>query len=150
MRKNPVRPLKPCTKCGITKPLEDYPLDKRANDGRASSCKQCNNKEHRKRYSSKEYKNSNHKYRMEKRYGLSPLDFDTLIGANNNCCHLCNKKFKDTRHKHIDHCHETGRVRGILCKDCNTALGKLGDNEEGLLKALRYLRSNPFNHLDAH
>lgn len=39
----------------------------------------------------------------------------------------------------VDHCHDTGRVRGMLCHGCNTALGKLGDNVAGLRRALEYL-----------
>ena len=131
---------KKCTKCSKLKPLDAYPKDNRAKDGRGSSCKECNNINHRKRYATGDYKNSNHYYRMEKRYGLSKSQYHELMDSNNGCCHLCNKKLKTTRQKHIDHCHETGKVRGILCQGCNTALGKLGDNEEGLTKALRYIQ----------
>lgn len=41
--------------------------------------------------------------------------------------------------RQIDHCHDTGRVRGVLCWDCNSAIGKLGDNKEGIQRALQYL-----------
>jgi hypothetical protein len=40
---------------------------------------------------------------------------------------------------HVDHCHETGKIRGLLCHSCNTGIGKLGDNLEGLQKAVSYL-----------
>lgn len=43
---------------------------------------------------------------------------------------------------HLDHCHTTGKFRGWLCGNCNTAIGKLGDDEAGLERALRYLRQN--------
>lgn len=42
----------------------------------------------------------------------------------------------------IDHCHETGKVRGILCTNCNTVIAKLGDNKSGIQKALNYLKQN--------
>jgi hypothetical protein len=44
----------------------------------------------------------------------------------------------------IDHCHETNEVRGILCSGCNTGLGHLGDNIDGLLRAVAYLKNPPF------
>jgi hypothetical protein len=42
----------------------------------------------------------------------------------------------------LDHCHETGTVRGLLCGRCNKGLGLLGDNEEAVMRALKYLRSH--------
>ena len=54
-------------------------------------------------------------------------------------CDLCGKTGGPPRRYHVDHCHETGRIRGVLCAGCNTGLGKLGDNREGLLRALDYL-----------
>jgi len=53
-------------------------------------------------------------------------------------CECCGRTSK--RHLALDHCHETGVFRGWLCFDCNTGVGKLGDNEQGLLRALKYLR----------
>jgi hypothetical protein len=51
-------------------------------------------------------------------------------------CECCGKRVKTC----LDHCHETGKFRGWLCFRCNTAIGKLGDNLAGLMKAVRYLR----------
>jgi len=51
---------------------------------------------------------------------------------------------------HIDHDHTTGVVRGVLCKPCNTGLGLLGDSEEGLSRALDYLREGRKFLCDAH
>ncbi|WP_371612134.1 endonuclease VII domain-containing protein [Streptomyces clavifer] len=43
---------------------------------------------------------------------------------------------------HVDHCHETGRVRGVLCFNCNSAIGKLGDDPDSLRRAIAYLEGN--------
>lgn len=55
-------------------------------------------------------------------------------------CELCGGPPNGRGVLHLDHCHETGRFRGWLCSWCNTGLGKFGDNEKGLMKALSYLR----------
>ncbi|MEV0126374.1 endonuclease domain-containing protein [Streptomyces sp. NPDC050703] len=54
-------------------------------------------------------------------------------------CDLCGKEPNDTETFAIDHCHGTGRVRGVLCRQCNTALGAFGDSPERLQRALWYL-----------
>ena len=66
---------------------------------------------------------------------MSDADYDLFVQIKN--CHLCNNDKLPLR---VDHCHETGRVRGFICTPCNTGLGKLGDNIEGLERALGYLR----------
>lgn len=58
-----------------------------------------------------------------------------LLNQSDNCP-ICNKKFGK---KHIDHCHSTGKIRGVICPSCNTALGKFQDNIEILKKAIEYL-----------
>lgn len=56
-----------------------------------------------------------------------------------DCCDLCGKEFSSNTEKQIDHDHKTDVIRGVLCKSCNTGLGKLGDTVESLRKAIRYL-----------
>lgn len=64
------------------------------------------------------------------------------LGAPCECC-------GSTEHKlHWDHCHETHEHRGWICNNCNTGIGKLGDNIEGVLKAVDYLAK--VNKLGAH
>ena len=62
-------------------------------------------------------------------------------------CQMCDKDLSDTR-VCIDHDHITGKVRGILCTSCNVGIGLLGDNIEGVEKALRYLSNPPMLSLD--
>lgn len=75
-------------------------------------------------------------------YGITKEDYFALLNKQDNKCALCTKSLAGVprRESPIDHCHETGRIRGILCMQCNVGLGLLGDNEEGLLRALKYLR----------
>lgn len=79
---------------------------------------------------------------MKNKYGISKEQFFDLLEGQDNKCALCGASFQSLarEHLHIDHCHETGKIRGLLCMKCNVGLGMLGDNEKGLLKALRYLR----------
>lgn len=75
-------------------------------------------------------------------YGLSKEDFFNLFEKQDGKCALCRKPFPGlTKNQlHIDHCHTTNTVRGLLCMTCNVGLGMLGDNIEGLEKALQYLK----------
>jgi nitrate/TMAO reductase-like tetraheme cytochrome c subunit len=61
---------------------------------------------------------------------------------DSNNCHCCGKEILDKRSTYIDHCHETNKIRGILCMSCNSGIGFLGDNLEGVLKAVEYLTNN--------
>lgn len=75
-------------------------------------------------------------------YGLSKEDFFDILEEQNNKCKLCKNSFVSLGKNdlHIDHCHETNKIRGLLCMKCNVGLGMLGDNEEGLSKALAYVK----------
>lgn len=79
-------------------------------------------------------------YRLRKDYGLSAAEVDDMYAAQGRKCKLCDSAIPTIIKAHVDHCHDTGRVRGILCFTCNKALGMLGDNEQGLLRALAYVR----------
>ena len=77
-----------------------------------------------------------------RQYGLTPNEFDSLLQSQSGCCALCGavkKGWNTGKGLHIDHCHHTGRVRGILCGDCNTALGRFGDDPVRLRAAADYL-----------
>jgi hypothetical protein len=73
--------------------------------------------------------------RRELTYGLDGTAYKVLFTEQNGRCALC----LEPKELHIDHDHKTGRVRGLLCRDCNTSLGKLGDDVEGIRRVLAYL-----------
>lgn len=102
-------------------------------------------KEKRKSYLSRYYKDNTEKYKwssIKNFYGLSKEEYLEILVDQNNSCKLCMKPFGKvlTTKLHVDHCHETNKIRGILCMPCNVALGMLGDNEEGLTRALSYVK----------
>ncbi len=78
------------------------------------------------------------------KYGITEQDFWDMLDEQEHKCALCTKPFTTLKQNdcHIDHCHETGVVRGLLCMKCNVGLGMMGDNEEGLLRALAYVKGD--------
>lgn len=56
-------------------------------------------------------------------YGITTLEKLEMIKAQDGLCKICQKEFADSRRTHVDHCHDTNRIRGILCVSCNTRLG---------------------------
>jgi hypothetical protein len=74
-----------------------------------------------------------------RQYGLTPETFAALIAAQNNCCAICENPLPKGLHRHIDHCHKTGRVRGVLCQRCNVLLGFALENPRTLERAVAYL-----------
>jgi hypothetical protein len=89
-----------------------------------------------------------HKYgvkaRLKHKYGLIQGDYEAMLAAQGGHCALCDTTPDQERYKrlNIDHCHETGMIRGLLCTPHNHALGKMGDTEEALLRALAYIRGS--------
>lgn len=75
-----------------------------------------------------------------KSYGLTVQEMRKLL--ENKRCAICNSLFSKTKHKHIDHCHKTGKVRGLLCSNCNHALGKMRDDPILLRNAANYLEEH--------
>jgi actin-related protein len=78
---------------------------------------------------------------MMRRYGLTPKDYERMLSEQGGCCALCPRTAGQERYKklNVDHCHDTGKVRGLLCTPCNHAIGILGDTAEHLKKAVAYL-----------
>lgn len=75
---------------------------------------------------------------LRAKYGLTPDDYLSLLGQQNNQCGICANELSPTA-THVDHDHATGVVRGLLCFLCNTALGKFRDNPDVLRAAISYL-----------
>lgn len=80
--------------------------------------------------------NRAHAYRYK--YGITIEQYEALFSAQGGACAICARP-PGTKPLCVDHDHNTGAVRGLLCSQCNTALGVFGDNEAGLRKALDYL-----------
>lgn len=99
-------------------------------------------KDYRKKNSEK-IKNRN----LQKNFGITLDEYNLMFDDQNGCCAICNKP-ETARNKisgavlmlAVDHCHITGRVRGLLCGTCNPALGAFGDSIDQLQDAIDYLR----------
>ncbi len=76
-------------------------------------------------------------------FGISYDEYLVLVDKHGGRCAICgtDKPTRGGKQQRwaIDHCHVSGRIRGILCKTCNTGIGMLGDNADGLRRALAYL-----------
>ena len=78
-------------------------------------------------------------WKLENRYNITVNCYDKLLTDQKGKCKICGTKPRK-RKLAVDHCHESGKVRGLLCIKCNTAIGKLGDTYEGVMKAAKYLK----------
>jgi formate dehydrogenase maturation protein FdhE len=137
--------FKKCPKCGETKDETLWPFKDKEHKTFSSYCKSCDSVRKtlsaRERFKDKEKrKKENHRQRLWK-YGLKPIDFERMLEKANNSCEIC----KSESNLVIDHCHDTNKVRGILCWSCNVALGHFQDSEEKLKKAHTYLCNHKNN-----
>tara|TARA_R100000365_G_C2732526_1_gene62509 strand:- start:268 stop:669 length:402 start_codon:yes stop_codon:yes gene_type:complete len=84
-------------------------------------------------------KELNKKHQRKFRYNLTEEQFKNMIIDCNNKCTICEQSFNDIK-MCIDHSHDTGKVRGLLCDDCNKALGLFKDSTVNLKNAIDYLK----------
>lgn len=91
--------------------------------------------------------------RLKYSYGLTLEDYDHMVAEQNGLCAICHKPETEIdwhsgkiRNFHIDHDHETGEVRGLLCSLCNKGIGQLGDSIEILESAITYLKRRRKHH----
>lgn len=75
-------------------------------------------------------------YELKKLYGLTMAQYEAMLAEQDGRCLICRKVMAPPA---VDHDHETGEVRGLLCRQCNTAIGLLGDDPAMLVRATEYL-----------
>jgi hypothetical protein len=139
--------MKTCTKCNTRRPLLDFWKSKRHKDGYMYACKFCATD-----YNKKERKNRNDYDNMKSvfyKYGLTKDQYLEMLVSQKHVCAICggteyvvDKRTGKIRRLHVDHCHKTGKIRGLLCQKCNQAIGLLGDTSILVLKAAAYLQVN--------
>lgn len=160
--------LKTCRKCSLEKQATEFHKAKGNKDGLASYCKDCvravrkrHFQTHKEEYykRSSEWKRKNRSTLSEKyrewckkhptknlehrlrKYGLTLEDFNRMAEEQGGVCAIC--RCVPTLHRlFVDHCHVTGKVRGLLCNSCNSVLGYAKDNTEVLKVAIQYLRKH--------
>ncbi len=132
---------KRCPICTQTKPsIEFYTIFSRGKFSLLPACKICSSER------SKEYvrrnpaakREANKRGWLKHSYGLSQRQYDTMVSLQNGRCSICSNTLTKS---HIDHCHTTGKVRGILCPHCNLGIGHFLDNTRLLDSAITYLES---------
>lgn len=127
-----------CSKCKVPKVLVDFPTDNRLPNGRKGVCRDCANG-HIKSLGHISQK----KYRLKTQYGITLEQYDQMYENQCKSCAGCNTPIeKWGRSTHVDHDHETGKVRGILCQDCNSVLGYARDSIERLTCLIEYLKNS--------
>jgi hypothetical protein len=78
-------------------------------------------------------------WRLRTQFALTPEQWQAMREAQGHRCAICQSALGTGRSVAVDHCHETGLVRGILCSKCNLGLGHFKDNPETLIAAARYI-----------
>ena len=141
-----------CTKCHTEKTNESFYKDSRYyEDGRRSVCKACMDIAHndRRRASPVEYAERALKAYRIRRYGVDRRTYQRILAEQGGVCSICggdetatNRYGTRKKHLAVDHCHETGEVRGLLCQRCNTAIGMFNDDIDVLASAISYLRQS--------
>jgi Recombination endonuclease VII len=144
--------MKKCIGCGETKDLSLFAVVKKNKDGHSGKCKQCiherwkawyesnaeakkNNAEANKKYYNSELGQQRAFEKRLKKYNLTEQQYQDLFEVSNGLCQIC----KEENATDIDHNHQTGEVRGLLCPKCNKALGGFKDDPELLKSAIEYL-----------
>ena len=147
-----MKDLKKCKACSIEKPIEEYHISHQGKTGPIykSKCKICIREYHREEYHNltdvkkRERRNKNtcnnaeyrQSYRLKSRYGLTTEDFSAMIVEQQNKCKICKC---DMDPPQVDHSHNTGKVRALLCRPCNTSLGLLKENPQTLRNMITYI-----------
>ena len=94
----------------------------------------------------KKCKDKSKEYRLMRKYNVTTEEYKKMVLTQENKCAICGNyetsknKFGQLRELSIDHCHKTGKVRKLLCSNCNSALGMFNDNIEILRNAIDYLK----------
>lgn len=100
-----------------------------------SPCKSCSNKNRNINYQKE--------YQRKKKYGISQDDYNLMLKNQNYCCDICKLNIKNyNKDFAVDHCHNTGKVRSLLCCNCNTLLGMSKENVYVLKNAIKYIKAH--------
>jgi len=117
---------KKCSKCGEVKPLSEFHRHKRYKDGVYFSCKSCR----------KPSKKAAH---LKSRFGITINQYEMMLERQHYGCKICGQQCTTGRSLAVDHCHQTGRIRGLLCSKCNQGLGMFNDDVNRMNLAAQYL-----------
>lgn len=141
---------KACTLCKVVKPLEDFYWTTRPSGEKArhSRCKVCRRQQFKNWSKTDQGKQVKRKGIIYRNYGITEEQYNLMFEKQNGCCAIC-KRPESMHHKHrskplqlsVDHDHETGEVRALLCSKCNVGLGSFEDRPDFLEAAAAYIKS---------
>lgn len=131
--------MKTCTHCKIDKPLSSkhWIRNNRTSVGWCSTCKECRNADKRASRTDEV-----RRYEKLKRYGLNYATYCEMLAAQDNQCAICSVTFTSEFYTHVDHDHDTDKVRALLCHHCNVGIGMLKESPAILSRAAAYLEKH--------
>lgn len=139
-----------CTKCGLVKVFSHFRREAACRTGHNTVCTDCC-RERDRLYRRAEYRANpefkarvsaqNKRYHLKRKYGLTVAEFSAMKDNQHNLCAICGQSLMLLR---IDHSHDTGKVRGLLCMKCNSGLGLFNDSPATLQKAAQYIIQGGF------
>ena len=142
---------KRCCRCTRDLEASEFYPHRRMKSGLQSHCRKCSRAWHHERPDYVRAKNAafkakNPTYAVDRhritKFGVSPDQLKQMSSRQGGLCAGCLRDFRDTlRGPHVDHCHKTGVVRGLLCRDCNLILGHARDKSSTLIRLVTYLES---------
>ena len=130
-----------CFSCKIEKPIENFYKSNVRFYQR--ECKDCNRERKNKSHKTDEGKLSSANTKLKRRFGITNDDYNQMYNDQNKKCLICGESESANSHRlAVDHCHESGKIRGLLCKACNVALGNFKDSIDNLKQAILYLEKS--------
>jgi hypothetical protein len=136
--------MKKCPNCEISKPFNEFYKSAGRHDGLQSWCKICHDnrriKNLQKLGAKEKAKNSTNKSRRFKNFGITEAQYNQMFTSQEGRCLGCLRHQSElNKSLAVDHCHTTGKIRGLLCDNCNRGLGFLKDNKDTLKRLGEYL-----------
>lgn len=132
---------KKCSRCGVQQDIREFSWQAKR---RRASCRTCQ-AAYYKRWREADpaaYAKRKRASNLRNKFGITIKQYEEALAAQNGGCAICGY-FHEEKALSVDHCHETGFLRGLLCDCCNTGIGKLGDDPAMLRRAVRYLENPP-------
>lgn len=131
--------MKNCRVCN--EPTEAVDLEPLYSPYANPRCKYCARTASLNRVRRPDHKERHRDYTLRTVYGITLAEYTLMVQDQGGGCAICRKPASENNHGvlSVDHCHETGVVRGLLCNLCNTAIGKFHDDPSLLRKAAAYL-----------
>ena len=134
---------KRCKRCGEVKPISDFGKNGSYKDGLQALCVICIRTRSKGYRDTPENRRKNRERSLRWRFGITSGHYQWMLESQGGVCAICGKPPTGKHAFHVDHCHDTGDIRGLLCSTCNTGIGGLKDDPNLLRAAIAYLGGKP-------